>query len=122
MRVVFCLFFSFLSYKNPFCFSFNPFPLSCELPSFQSSSLVYVWAWVDKEKPRISLTAQSPHRQLVQILRLVVSLPSDVLVRKSLQMCEMGSVFASITKGDKRRAPQTRASNARHVLSDSPKA
>lgn len=48
---------------------------------------------------------------------------SDVLVRKSLQMREMGSVFASIIKGDKRRAPQTRAwVNARHVLSDSPKA
>lgn len=78
---------------------------------------------VDKEKPRDLLTAQSPHRQLVQFLHaLVVSLPSDVLVRKSLQMCEMGSVFASITKGDKREPHRPGASNARHVLSDSPKA
>ena len=111
-----------LSYKNPSCYSFNLFPLSFELPSFQSSSLVYVWAWVDKKKPLISLfTAQSPHTPFLSKFSVWswVSLLT-VFVRKSLHICGMGSVFASITKGDKHRAPQTGASNGRHVLSDGP--
>ena len=102
-------FFSFLSYKNPSCHSFSLFPLSCEFPSFQSSSLVYVWDWVDKKKPLISLFASpSPHIGLVQILHFVVRLPTDRLRQEgSLQICGMRNMFVSITKGEQHRAPHT---------------